>query len=159
MMTRTVIPACIVLAVLALSGLVAGCSSSKLSRTAASPRAAALIDKAESHLGTAYCAGGATSDCFDCSGFVTSCFASIGITLPRTSREIAAVGVAVQRDSVGPGDVVAFRTGGRDINHVGIMVDAQRFIHASTSKGVIVSSLTEKYWRSSYVSARRVVTP
>jgi lipoprotein Spr/probable lipoprotein NlpC len=59
---------------------------------------------------------------------------------------------------VTPGDVVAFRTGGRDINHVGIMVDAQRFIHASTSKGVIVSSLTEKYWRSSYVTARRVVT-
>jgi hypothetical protein len=57
-----------------------------------------------------------------------------------------------------PGDVVAFRTGGRDINHVGIMVDAQRFIHASTSKGVIVSSLTEKYWRSAYVTARRVVT-
>lgn len=157
-MTRTVIAICIALAVLVLSGLVAGCSSSKLSKTAASPRTAALIDEAESHLGTAYCAGGATSDCFDCSGFVTSCFASIGITLPRTSREIATVGVAVHRDSVTPGDVVAFRTGGRDINHVGIMVDAQRFIHASTSKGVIVSSLTEKYWRSSYVTARRLVT-
>lgn len=153
---RTAIAACIVLA---LAGLLAGCSSSKLPRVEASPRVTALLDEAEDHLGAAYCAGGATSDCFDCSGFVTSCFAAIGITLPRTSREIAAVGVAVQRDSVTPGDVVAFRTGGRDINHVGIMVDAQRFIHASTSKGVIVSSLTEKYWRSTYVTARRIVKP
>lgn len=142
---------------IALVGFTAGCSSSKLSRNAASPMVAALIDEAESHMGTAYCSGGATSDCFDCSGFVTTCFTAIGITLPRTSRDIAAVGVVVQRNGLQPGDVVAFRTSGRDINHVGIMVDAERFIHASTRKGVIVSALSEKYWNASYVSARRIV--
>ena len=69
------------------------------------------------------------------------------------------MGIAIDRDSLQPGDVVAFRTSGRDINHVGIMVDAQRFIHASTRKGVIVSALSEKYWRTSYVKARRVISP
>ena len=147
----------IVCIVLALGVLIAGCSSSKLSRNAASPMVAALIDEAESHIGTAYCSGGATSDCFDCSGFVTTCFTAIGITLPRTSRDIAGMGVAVQRSGLQPGDVVAFRTSGRDINHVGIMIDAERFIHASTRKGVIVSALSEKYWNASYVSARRIV--
>lgn len=147
----------IVCIVLALGVLIAGCSSSKLSRNAASPMVAALIDEAESHIGTAYCSGGATSDCFDCSGFVTTCFTAIGITLPRTSRDIASIGVTVQRSGLQPGDVVAFRTSGRDINHVGIMIDAERFIHASTRKGVIVSALSEKYWNASYVSARRIV--
>ena len=147
----------IVCIVLALGVLIAGCSSSKLSRNAASPMVAALIDEAQSHIGTAYCSGGATSDCFDCSGFVTTCFTAIGITLPRTSRDIAGMGVAIQRSGLQPGDVVAFRTSGRDINHVGIMIDAERFIHASTRKGVIVSALSEKYWNASYVSARRIV--
>ncbi len=147
----------IVCIVLALGVLIAGCSSSKLSRSASSARVASLIDEAESHLGTSYCSGGTTRDCFDCSGFVTTCFTSIGISLPRTSREIAEMGIAIDRDSLQPGDVVAFRTSGRDINHVGIMVDAQRFIHASTRKGVIVSALSEKYWRTSYVKARRVI--
>ncbi len=145
-------------AVIALVGFMVGCSSSKLSRNAASPMVAALIDEAESHIGTAYCSGGATSDCFDCSGFVTTCFTAIGITLPRTSRDIAGIGVTVQRSGLQPGDVVAFRTSGRDINHVGIMIDAERFIHASSSKGVIVSALSETYWKRSYVGARRVLT-
>ena len=78
-------------AVIALVGFMVGCSSSKLSRNAASPMVAALIYEAESHIGTAYCSGGATSDCFDCSGFVTTCFTAIGITLPRTSRDIAGI--------------------------------------------------------------------
>lgn len=151
---RYLLAAC---AVITLVGFTVGCSSSKLSRNAASPMVAALIDEAESHIGTAYCSGGATSDCFDCSGFVTTCFTAIGITLPRTSRDIAAVGVVVQRSGLQPGDVVAFRTSGRDINHVGIMIDAERFLHASTSKGVSISALSEKYWNASYVSARRIV--
>jgi len=144
--------------ILALVGLAPGCASTKLSRSAPSARIALLINEAESHIGTAYCSGGAASDCFDCSGFVITCFLTVGIPLPRTSGEIAAFGTAIHRDSLEAGDVVAFRTRGRDINHVGIMVDAQRFVHASTSKGVIVSSLTESYWKRSFVSARRIVT-
>lgn len=151
---RPLLVACIVLA---LGGVLAGCSSSKLSRSAPSARIASLIDEAESHIGVAYCSGGTSSDCFDCSGFVTTCFLAIGIPLPRTSSEIAAFGTAIDRERLEAGDVVAFRTRGRYINHVGIMVDAQRFIHASTSKGVIVSSLSEAYWKRSYVLARRVV--
>ena len=151
---RHVLVACFVVAVAVLG---TGCSSSKLSRSASSPRVTSLLDEAESHIGTAYCSGGTTRDCFDCSGFVTTCFLSIGIPLPRTSRDIAAFGVEIRRDELQPGDVVAFRTSGREVNHVGIMVDAERFIHASTSKGVIVSALSESYWKRSYVGARRVL--
>lgn len=153
---RSVMFTCVVIA---LAGFIVGCSSSKLSRSSSSPRIAALIDEAESHLGTAYCSGGTTRDCFDCSGFVIACFVSIGIPLPRTSRDIAAFGVEIDRDELQPGDVVVFRTSGREINHVGIMVDAEQFIHASTSRGVIVSALNESYWKRSYVGARRVLQP
>lgn len=151
---RHLLVACFAMSLVVLG---TGCSSSKLSRSASSPRIASLLDEAESHIGTVYCSGGVTRDCFDCSGFVTSCFLSIGIPLPRTSREIANIGVEIRREELQPGDVVAFRTSGRDINHVGIMIDAERFIHASTRKGVIVSALSEKYWNASYVSARRIV--
>lgn len=153
---RQMLAACFVMTLVALG---TGCSSSKLSRNAASPRITSLLDEAESHIGTGYCSGGVTRDCFDCSGFVTNCFLSIGILLPRTSREIAAFGIEIRREDLQPGDVVAFRTSGRDINHVGIMVDAERFIHASTSKGVMISALSESYWKRSYVGARRVLHP
>lgn len=153
---RCVIHTC---TVIAIAILIVGCSSSKLSHSTTSSRIAALIDEAESHLGTAYCSGGTTRDCFDCSGFVIACFVSIGIPLPRTSRDIAAFGFEIDRDELQPGDVVVFRTSGREINHVGIMVDAEQFIHASTSRGVIVSALNESYWKRSYVGARRVLQP
>ncbi len=153
---RHLLVACFAMSLVVLG---TGCSSSKLSRSASSPRIASLLDEAESHIGTVYCSGGATSDCFDCSGFVTNCFLSIGILLPRTSREIAAFGIEIRREDLQPGDVVAFRTSGRDINHVGIMIDAERFIHASSSKGVIISALSETYWKRSYVGARRVLHP
>ncbi len=146
-------------AIIAVALFAYGCSSSRLSRSISSPRIATLINEAESHLGTAYCSGGATRDCFDCSGFVFTCFTSIGVPLPRTSREIADIGLEVPRSELQPGDVVAFRTSGRDVNHVGIMVDSERFIHASTSKGVMVSALNESYWKRSYVTARRVLQP
>lgn len=153
---RSVLYTC---AIIAFAGIVCGCSSSKLSRSTSSPRIAALIDVAESHLGTAYCSGGSTRDCFDCSGFVSTCFMSIGVSLPRTSREISDFGQEIPRGELQPGDVVAFRTSGRDVNHVGIMVDAQRFIHASTSKGVMVSALSEPYWAQRWKGARRVLQP
>jgi cell wall-associated NlpC family hydrolase len=105
--------------------------------------------------GTPYCYGGATTDCFDCSGFVSHCYQRFGITLPRTTSELYAVGQRVI-DGLQPGDLVFFKTNGRSVSHVGIYVGSDRFIHASTSRGVITSMLTERYWQQRYLGARRL---
>lgn len=138
--------------------LMMGCSTSRPDRTSSIPAAVqTILQRAESQLGVRYCYGGTTSDCFDCSGLVQYAFGTTFGALPRSSLELSLTGVAIDSDDLRPGDLVFFVTSGRDINHVGIMVDAQRFIHASTRKGVIVSALSETYWKTSYVKARRIL--
>ncbi|MBP6510264.1 MAG: C40 family peptidase [Candidatus Kapabacteria bacterium] len=115
-----------------------------------------VLAVAEDLLGTSYCAAGSTPDCFDCSGFVTYCFSDIGIELPRTARAMYEQGRQVERGSIRPGDLVFFRTNGTSISHVGILINATSFIHSSTSRGVMISPLTDSYWAPRYVGACRV---
>lgn len=136
--------------------IVAGCSSSRSLSSKAPSHVKSALDEAEDLLGTNYCARGTTPDCFDCSGFTSWCFLKAGIQLPRTSSDQYTVGKAVQRTALEPGDLVFFRTSGSGISHVGIAVDRQRFIHASTSSGVMISSFDDSYWRPRYVGARRI---
>ncbi|OCA72608.1 hydrolase Nlp/P60 [Chryseobacterium artocarpi] len=122
-----------------------------------------ILKDAEKYLGTPYKFGGNTSSGFDCSGFTVKVFEENSLDLPRRSSDQAGAGKNIDITDVKPGDLLFFATaGGSRVSHVGIVHDIGpdgevKFIHASTSKGVIISSLNEKYWNKAYLHAQRVL--
>ncbi|HID69064.1 MAG TPA: cell wall hydrolase [Desulfobacterales bacterium] len=105
---------------------------------------------------TPYRMGGMSKRGVDCSGFVYITFRSqLGFTIPRTTDSQVKIGRKVARNNLRVGDLVFFQTS-LFYNHVGIYLGDSKFLHASTSKGVIISSLNEKYWRKCYWTARRI---
>lgn len=116
-----------------------------------------IIATAKKYIGVPYVWGGSTPSGFDCSGFVQYVFKSHGISLPRTSKQQYAVGSWVSKSNLQPGDLVFFDTGGSGISHLGIYIGNNQFIHASTSKGVIITSLSNTYWAPRYYGARRIL--
>ncbi|ASW76378.1 hydrolase Nlp/P60 [Chryseobacterium piperi] len=122
-----------------------------------------ILKDAEKYIGTPYKFGGNTSSGFDCSGFTVKVFEENDKKLPRRSSDQADAGKKIDINEVKPGDLLFFATGGGSrVSHVGIVHDIGsdgeiRFIHASTSKGVIISSLNEKYWNKAYLHAQRVL--
>ncbi|MBV9717716.1 MAG: C40 family peptidase [Candidatus Eremiobacteraeota bacterium] len=114
-----------------------------------------LTSSALRFLGVPYVFGGTTASGFDCSGFVQHVFALLGVELPRTADAQYDVG----RPALGgprPGDLVFFDTYG-GVSHVGIYLGGGQFVHASSSHGVMVSRLSESYWASRYVGAKRLL--
>ncbi|MEK3732713.1 MULTISPECIES: C40 family peptidase [Paenibacillus] len=109
-------------------------------------------------IGVSYKSGGTTTQGFDCSGFTTYIFKKLGITLPRTSAAQYKVGTAVSKSDLKPGDLVFFNTSGRGVSHVGIYVGDGKFAHSSSSRGVIVSPLSQDYYAKRYVGAKRVMS-
>ena len=100
--------------------------------------------------------GGLSKNGVDCSGLVYVTYLSkLGIRLPRTTELQSSMGVPVQQKQLKPGDLVFFKTGLKQ-RHVGIYMGKRQFLHASSSKGVTVSSLDNVYWGRSYWKARRV---
>lgn len=122
-----------------------------------------IIDHALSYLGTTYRYGGTSNAGMDCSGLVYTAFSQKDIQLPRSSREMATQGETLKLDEVEIGDLLFFITDKRKktINHVGLVVelagDVIQFIHSTTSAGVIISSLQERYWQEHFVLARRIL--
>lgn len=120
-----------------------------------------IINTAEEFTGTPYQFGGSTSSGMDCSGLIYVSLKEHGISFPRISHEMAQEGRRIGLRQVQKGDLLFFKTSsrGRRINHVGLVIAVSeediRFIHASSSKGVMVSSLTEKYWSKAFVQANR----
>ncbi len=107
--------------------------------------------------GTSYRYGGLSKSGVDCSGFVYLTFRSkFGKDLPRSTLYQSQSGEGVSQRELKTGDLVFFLTGSSK-RHVGIYVEDRVFLHASTSKGVMLSSLDNSYWASSYWKARRVV--
>ncbi|MBZ9632164.1 C40 family peptidase [Salegentibacter sp. LM13S] len=122
-----------------------------------------IISKAKSFEGTRYKYGGTTKQGMDCSGLIYTSFLEEDIAIPRTSREMSLEGKRLYLKQVTPGDLLFFETNKnrKVINHVGLVVERERdniyFIHSSTSRGVIISSLSESYWNGAFVMARRIL--
>jgi cell wall-associated NlpC family hydrolase len=118
--------------------------------------AALLVAGATAMLGQPYRYGGAQPGGFDCSGLVVYAASRAGIYLPRTAEEQQSAGVAVRRGDLRPGDLVFMHLKGKDL-HVGIALDAQRFVHAPASGGrVRIDSLDRPPYSTGFSSARRV---
>ncbi len=122
-----------------------------------------ILSEAESYLGTPYRFGGTSRSGIDCSAFVLSVFgAAAGMDLPRVAAEQSQEGDAVERTELQKGDLVFFSHRGSRISHVGIVEEVTaegeiKFIHAATSKGVMVSSLDDSYWGPKFRFAKRVI--
>lgn len=120
------------------------------------PVAAALYEQYDAWRGTPYRYGGQGRNGIDCSAFVQLTFRQqFNRRLPRTTAEQVRLGQAVRRDAIRSGDLVFFRTG-RKGRHVGIYVANGRFLHASTSEGVILSRLDDPFWSAHYWQTRRL---
>lgn len=103
--------------------------------------------------GVPYVFGGTSARGVDCSGFTQRIFSLAGIQLRRMADEQFAQGRPVNPPQ--PGDLVFFTTYCPGPSHVGIYLGNRMFIHASSSRGVIVSSLEESYYKPKYIGARR----
>lgn len=119
-----------------------------------------IVKEAKSWLGTPYkyasCEKGKGTDC---SGMVLKVYEETkGIKLPRNSKKQAEFCKKLKKNDVKPGDLVFFATG-KDkniISHVGIMIDDNQFIHASTKKGVILSEMSTPYYERTFIMFGRV---
>jgi cell wall-associated NlpC family hydrolase len=122
-----------------------------------------IIDYAKQFEGVRYKWGGTTKSGMDCSGLIYESFKTYDIVLPRISRDMAKKGKKIALKKVHQGDLLFFKTGNRrnSINHVGLIVAIRNndieFIHATSSKGVIISHLNETYWLKAFHEARRVL--
>ncbi len=111
--------------------------------------------EAMKYVGVPYKYGGVDLEGMDCSGLVNTVYSRFGVILPRRSRDIARAGIEVHPDSMLPGDILAFSSKpGGPVNHVGIYIGGGKFVHASSSRGVVVDSLNE-YYLKRLVTVRR----
>ena len=116
-----------------------------------------IISTSMDYLGVPYVFGGTSPYGFDCSGYVQYVFAKAGMELPRTADVQYEVGTPISTTELVPGDLVFFETYTYGASHVGIYVGDGNFIHASSSRGVTVSSLSQAYYSSHYIGARRIL--
>ena len=122
-----------------------------------------IVNHAKGFVGTRYKFGGTTRKGMDCSGLVYVSFKQENIALPRISRDMAKKGKPISKNNAKKGDLVFFKTNknSNQINHVGLVTAVKGgqvyFIHSTSSKGVLTSSLEERYWKRAFVEARRVL--
>ena len=132
------------------------CGSSKKAATSLSVKNK-LESQFQSYKGIKYKYGGTDKRGFDCSGFTQKVYSNaFNIQLPRTTEEIAKLGKKVSKRKLKPGDLVFFRPS-RKYRHVGVFVGNDLFMHSSTSKGIIKSSLDNPYWKKKYRFAKRIL--
>lgn len=119
--------------------------------------ASTIVSQAGKLKGVKYSYGGTTTHGFDCSGFVQYVFQQAGMSIPRTTGAMYSRGTSVSKSSLRAGDLVFFNTSGSGVSHVGIFIGNGQFIHSSSSNGVSVSSVNDKYyWGKRYVGAKRI---
>lgn len=111
-----------------------------------------------SYLGKPYSGRSKYVQGLDCSFFTSEVFKKFDkLELPRTVKDQFRFGKMANRRSLNYGDLVFYKTTSAKVGHVGVFIGDGRFIHASTTNGVIISSMTEKYWSRRFVGARRIL--
>ncbi len=116
-----------------------------------------VVATAKKHIGVPYKYGGTSPTGFDCSGFVQYVYGQHGKQLPRTADKQFETGTLVQARNLKHGDLVFFTTTEKGASHCGIFIGYGKFIHASSSRGVMISSLGDMYWKPRYLGARRIL--
>ncbi len=136
-------------------------TSAKVDKTPVSAKAEKVVATAKTFRGTKYKYGGTDRKGIDCSSLMCKSYGAVGVTLPRVSRDQAKVGKRVYIGALQKGDLIFFGAspGNKNVTHVGIISyhvgDVIKFIHASSSSGVVESTLSPTYWRPRYILARR----
>lgn len=116
-----------------------------------------VVREAAEWLGTPYRYAGSSRAGVDCSGLVQNVFGTIDRKLPRNSAEQAGRGESISLSEALAGDLVFFNTSGSGVSHVGILLNREEFIHASTSAGVMISRLDEAYYSRRLLFVRRLL--
>jgi cell wall-associated NlpC family hydrolase len=118
------------------------------------PTHGGVVGIAMSELGTPYVWGGGAPGGFDCSGLVMWAYAQVGVSLPHSTYSQYNMGVPVSRDQLQPGDIVFFD----GLGHEGLYIGGGQFVHAPHTGDVVkISSLSEGWYTSTYVGARRIL--
>jgi cell wall-associated NlpC family hydrolase len=108
-------------------------------------------------IGTPHCASTTEETCTDCSGFVVGVYAKLfEIALPRRAIDIAGCGAEIGWRDLRAGDLILFHIS-RKTSHVGIYLNDGEFAHTSSSHGVMISRLSERYWAKRFWTARRIM--
>lgn len=119
-----------------------------------------LLDEIDKWWGTRYCMGGSTENCLDCSAFTQILLRDVyNTSLPRTAQEQYNASDKLDDRQLQEGDLVFFHTSGRgrkSITHVGVYLQNNKFVHAATSGGVMISDLNEKYWQPKFRGGGRI---
>ena len=120
-----------------------------------------LLKLIDEWYGTSYCMGGSTKNCIDCSAFTHIIMQDVyNVNVPRTAQEQYKSSQHINLEELEEGDLVFFNTnGGSDMSHVGVYMLNNKFVHAATSGGVMVSDLNDSYWKPRYRGAGRYILP
>ena len=121
-----------------------------------------LLSQMEKWYGTQYCFGGSNDSCIDCSSFTQVILRDVyNVKIPRNAQQQFDACTKIEVENLKEGDLVFFNTVSASmiITHVGVFVCNNKFVHASTSKGVTISDLSEKYFAKAFRGAGRVINP